>query len=86
MLLFGHKDVFSDSKLCLSVSSVTNMSVVIHKVSAKEEFAKNPDLKREDLTSLRSWLGTQEHLPHITGGTKCLMYACSVNCRSMILV
>jgi hypothetical protein len=32
-----------------------------------DEFAKNPELKKEDLQELKCWLGTQEHLPPISG-------------------
>lgn len=32
-----------------------------------DEFAKNPELKKKDLEELKCWLGTQEHLPPISG-------------------
>jgi hypothetical protein len=32
-----------------------------------DEFAKNPELKKKDLQELKCWLGTQEHLPPISG-------------------
>jgi hypothetical protein len=32
-----------------------------------KEFTKNPEVKKEDLEELKSWLRTQEHLPPISG-------------------
>jgi len=32
-----------------------------------KEFTENPEVKKEDLEELKSWLRTQEHLPHISG-------------------
>ncbi|XP_039291894.1 clavesin-1 [Nilaparvata lugens] len=35
------------------------------KVSIEEEFNKNPNLKKEDIESIKKWLSGQEHLPKI---------------------
>lgn len=32
-------------------------------ITADEEYSKNPDLKKEDIQALRSWMKTQPHLP-----------------------
>uniref|UniRef100_A0A0A9YG14 Alpha-tocopherol transfer protein-like protein n=1 Tax=Lygus hesperus TaxID=30085 RepID=A0A0A9YG14_LYGHE len=36
------------------------------RVTAEQEFAKNADLKKEDLATLRDWAAAQPHLPKIT--------------------
>jgi hypothetical protein len=36
-------------------------------MNTKDEFAKNPELKKEDLQELKCWLDTQEHLPSVSG-------------------
>ncbi|KAL1453850.1 hypothetical protein WDU94_010159 [Cyamophila willieti] len=32
-------------------------------ITAEEEYKKNPDLKKEDVQALRTWMTTQAHLP-----------------------
>lgn len=34
---------------------------------AVEEFQKNAQLKKEDLTHLKEWISKQPHLPQVTG-------------------
>jgi hypothetical protein len=36
-------------------------------VNTDDEFAKNPELKKKDLQELKCWLGTQMHLPPVSG-------------------
>ena len=34
---------------------------------AEDEYAKNPEIKREDVESLQKWASKQPHLPTISG-------------------
>jgi hypothetical protein len=36
-------------------------------VNTNDEFAKNPELKKKDVQELKCWLGTQMHLPPVSG-------------------
>lgn len=40
-----------------------------------DEFTKNPELKKKDLQELKCWLGTQMHLPSISGSIKFLYFS-----------
>uniref|UniRef100_A0A8D8X3K5 Uncharacterized protein n=1 Tax=Cacopsylla melanoneura TaxID=428564 RepID=A0A8D8X3K5_9HEMI len=35
----------------------------IKRITVEEEYKKNPDLKKEDIQTLRTWITTQPHLP-----------------------
>lgn len=41
-------------------------------ITADEEYSKNPDLKKEDIQALRSWMKTQPHLPQEAPGKSSL--------------
>lgn len=32
-------------------------------ITADEEYAKNPEISKENIEDLRKWIGTQPHLP-----------------------
>ncbi|KAL1453849.1 hypothetical protein WDU94_010159 [Cyamophila willieti] len=39
-------------------------------ITAEEEYKKNPDLKKEDVQALRTWMTTQAHLPQDAPGSE----------------
>ena len=57
--------------ICVPFMCVCLQGIVIGNMTAaqvhSEEFTKNPEVKKEDLEELKSWLMTQEHLPPISG-------------------
>lgn len=40
------------------------------RVKASEELEKHPELKQEDLDTIRTWITSQSHLPHNVDGEK----------------
>jgi len=63
--LFGHFKLFVSR-------AVADMSV--RRVTAEEEYAKNPDLKKEEVDKLREWMSSQPHLPVPTEEQLILFY------------
>lgn len=48
--------------------SIKIKEMSIHPISAKEEYVKNPKLKKSDIELLHQWVKAQSHLPpDITG-------------------
>ncbi|BET00529.1 CRAL/TRIO domain [Nesidiocoris tenuis] len=43
-------------------------------VTAEQEYAKNPDLKKEDIEKLQEWAATKNHLPKISEEQMILFY------------
>lgn len=52
--------------MCVFLQGVVRGNMTAAQVHGNE-FAKNPEVKKEDLEELKSWLRTQEHLPPISG-------------------
>lgn len=45
-------------------------------VNTNDEFATNPELKKKDLQELKCWLGTQMHLPPVSGTINISFFSC----------